>query len=42
MMEELSEKSIVWDIEDIYNYMEPGLVWVLEKKIEETFEVTKD
>ena len=39
LLEIMRDKSIVWNIEDTYNYMEEGLEWVLRKKIEETFDV---
>jgi len=40
LLEELQSKSIVWDIEDDYDYMDKGLVCALRMKIEETFNVT--
>ena len=40
LLQDLRDKSIVWNIEDNYNYMDESLVWVVRKKIEETFEVT--
>lgn len=40
LLEELQSKSIVWDIEDWYNYMDDGLVRALRMKIEETFDVS--
>ena len=42
LLEALRSKSIVWNIEDTYNYMEEGLEWTLRKKIEETFDVSLD
>lgn len=42
LLEMLRDKSIVWNIEDSYNYMDESLVWVVRKKIEETFEVSLD
>lgn len=39
LLEELQSKSIVWDIEDWYNYMDDGLVCSIRRKIEETFDV---
>ena len=41
MLTELQNKSIVWDIEDVYNYMGDSLVWKIEKEIERTFDATK-
>lgn len=37
LLKELQSKSIVWDIEDCYNYMQDDLVRVLSEKISETF-----
>ena len=42
LLELMRDKSIVWNIEDTYNYMEESLEWILRKKIEETFEVSLD
>ena len=42
LLELMRNKSIVWNIEDTYNYMEDSLEWILRKKIEETFEVSFD
>ena len=42
LLELMRDKSIVWNIEDTYNYMEESLEWILRKKIEETFEVSFD
>ena len=42
LLELTRDKSIVWNIEDTYNYMEESLEWILRKKIEETFEVSLD
>lgn len=39
LLEIMRDKSIVWNIEDTYNYMEEGLERTLRKKIEETFDV---
>lgn len=39
LLELLRDKSIVWNIEDTYNYMDESLVWTLRKSIEKTFEV---
>ena len=33
--DDLEEKSLVWHISDIYNYMDDGLVYVLETRIKE-------
>lgn len=38
----LKGKSVVWNIEDTYNYMDENLVWVVRKRIENTFEVSLD
>ena len=42
LLELMRDKSIVWNIEDTYNYMEDSLEGILRKKIEETFEVSLD
>jgi len=39
LWDELQSKSIVWDIEDWYNYMDDGLVRNLRANIENTFDV---
>lgn len=41
LLTDLKEKSIVWNIEDTYNYTEEPLVWKIEREIEKTFDVTK-
>lgn len=33
--DDLEEKSLVWNVPDIYNYMDDGLVYVLETQIKE-------
>ena len=42
LLELMRDKSIVWNIEDTYNYRDESLEWILRKKIEETFEVSLD
>lgn len=42
LLEMLRDKSIVWNIEDTYNYMDESLVWKIRKNIEETFDVSLD
>lgn len=32
-LDDLEDKSVIWDIPDIYNYMDDGLVYVLETRI---------
>lgn len=41
LLEELKDKSIIWNIEDTYNYMEESLVWKIEREIEQTFDAVK-
>jgi len=33
--EDLEENSLVWNVPDIYNYMDDGLVYILETQIKE-------
>lgn len=33
--DDLEEKSLVWNVPDIYNYMDDGLVYLLETQIKE-------
>jgi len=33
--DDLEEKSLVWNVPDIYNYMDDGLVYILETQIKE-------
>jgi len=33
--DDLEEKSLVWNVPDVYNYMDDGLVYVLETRIKE-------
>jgi len=33
--DDLEEKSLAWDVPDIYNYMDDGLVYILETQIKE-------
>lgn len=42
LVDQLKEKSVCWDIEDVYNYMDDSLVWKIEKLIELTFNVRKE
>ena len=42
LLTDLKEKSIVWNIEDYYDYMDESLVWKIERELEKTFDVTKE
>lgn len=42
LLTDLKEKTIVWNIEDTYNYMDESLVWKIEKELEKTFDVKKE
>lgn len=42
LLTDLKEKSIVWNIEDYYNYMDESLVWKIERELEKTFDVKKE
>jgi len=33
--DDLEDKSVVWNVPDIYNYMDDGLVYILESQIKE-------
>ncbi len=40
-LQQLQEKTIVWSIEDNYNYMDETLVWKIRKELERSFNLTK-
>ena len=33
--DDLEDKSVVWNVPDVYNYMDDGLVYILETRIKE-------
>jgi len=34
-LDDLEDKSVIWNVPDIYNYMEDGLTYILESQIKE-------